>query len=268
MAEKALAEEPFPRLTGQDAFSAALLDPTTTIPDGLVTPEGKPATRRFGIYRNNVAVSLVNALSEVFPTVQNLVGEEFFRAMAHEYVRAHPPQSRLLFEYGATFPAFLDGFEPAAELPFLADVARVERLWLDSFHAADVKPLDSGALARFPAERLSELRLAPHPATRLFAGAHAAVSIVSRDRSRLPLDEVDPFEAESGLITRPAFDPELRHLPVGGLDFVATLLTGGTLGEAAGAALATDEHFNLPAAISAILEAGAFTTASIEGEDA
>lgn len=253
---------------GQDAFSSALLDPARAVPQGLVTPDGKPAARRFGIYRNNVAVSLVNALSEVFPTVQNLVGEEFFRATAHEYMRAHPPQSRLLFEYGATFPAFLETFEPVAELPFLADVARLERLWLDSFHSADADPLDAGALARMDAGRLAELRFTPHPATRLFAGGHAAVSIVSRDRAGLPLDQIDPFDPEAGLITRAAFDPELRHLPSGGVDFVGTLIRGGTLGEAATAALVADAQFNLPAAITAILEAGAFTTASIDGEDA
>ncbi len=126
----------------QQAFAAALLDPDRDIPEGLVTPGGQPAAKRFGIYRNNVTVSLVNALSEVFPTVQNLVGEEFFRAMARLYVQDNPPTSRLLFEYGASFPAFIGQFEPAADLPFLPDVARLERLWLDSFHAADATPLD------------------------------------------------------------------------------------------------------------------------------
>lgn len=254
--------------SGQAAFSQALLDPSSPVPCGLVTPQGNPATRRFGIYRNNVAVSLVNALSEVFPTVQNLVGEEFFRAMTHEYVRSCPPTSRLLFEYGATFPAFLESFEPAADLPFLADVARLERLWLDSFHSADAEPLEVGALARFPADRLAELRFAAHPATRLISASHAAVSIVARDRAGLPLDEIDPVAPEAGLITRPAFDPQLRHLPPGGFDFMETLIAGGTLGDATATAFAADGDFNLPAAISAILEAGAFIKASIDGEEA
>lgn len=244
----------------QDSFAAALLDPGSDIPQGLVTPDGRPAARRFGIYRNNVAVSLVNALSEVFPTVQNLVGEEFFRAMAHDYLRDNPPTSRLLFEYGATFPAFLERFEPVAELPFLADVALLERLWLDSFHAADAAPLGAQDLARVPPEMLAEVRLVAHPATRLFRGSHAAVTIVARDRAGEPLDGLDPFEPEDGLITRPAFDPELRHLPKGGAAFVGTLIDGGTLGEAAGEALGADPDFNLPAAISAIIEAGAFSS--------
>ncbi len=153
----------------QGTFAAALLDPDRDIPEGLVTPGGQPAARRFGIYRNNVTVSLVNALSEVFPTVQNLVGEEFFRAMARLYVQDNPPTSRLLFEYGASFPAFIGQFEPAADLPFLPDVARLERLWLDSFHAADAAPLDGTILQRVAPEQLASLTFGIIPRRACFA---------------------------------------------------------------------------------------------------
>ncbi|HWU61231.1 MAG TPA: DNA-binding domain-containing protein [Ensifer sp.] len=249
----------------QQAFAAALLDPDRDIPEGLVTPDGQPAGKRFGVYRNNVTVSLVNALAEVFPTVQNLVGEEFFRAMARLYVQDNPPASRLLFEYGANFANFIEGFEPASDLPFLSDVARLERLWLDSFHAADATPLDGAVLQRVDPEQLAGLTFIAHPASRLFRGEHAAVTIMARDRAGQPLDGLDPFMAEDGLVTRPAFDPEIRHLPLGGADFIGLLLAGHTLGEAAGAALSADPDFNLPAAISAIIEAGAFSQAFFEG---
>lgn len=251
--------------TRQRAFAAALLDADREIPEGLVTPDGQPAAKRFGIYRNNVTVSLVNALSEIFPTVQNLVGEDFFCAMARLYVQDNPPDSRLLFEYGASFPAFIEQFEPAADLPFLPDVARLERLWLDSFHAADATPLDGTVLQRVAPEQLAGLTFATHPATRLFRGDHAAVTIMARDRAGEPLDGLDPFVAEDGLITRPAFDPEIRHLPKGGADFVGLLIAGHTLGEAAATALSADPGFNLPAAISAIIEAGAFSKVLFEG---
>lgn len=119
------------------AFAAALQNRDLPPPDGLSRPGGKPATRRFAVYRNNVAVSLVDALAAIYPTLQNLVGEEFFRAMAHAYVLHNLPTSPLLFTYGANFPAFIETFAPASALPFLPDVARVERAWLDAFHAED-----------------------------------------------------------------------------------------------------------------------------------
>jgi hypothetical protein len=106
----------------QDRFSAALLDPGQPVPGALVSHSAGIPERRFAVYRNNVTVSLVNALAARFPAVQRIVGEEFFRDMARVYVRAHPPRSRLLMEYGDDFADFIAGFGPVAELEYLADV--------------------------------------------------------------------------------------------------------------------------------------------------
>src|SRR5690606_31278590 len=110
----------------QDTFSAALLDPARPVPDALVSHSAGIPERRFAVYRNNVTVGLINALATRFPAVQRIVGEEFFRDMARVYVRAHPPRSRLLMEYGDDFADFVAGFGPVAELEYLADVARLE----------------------------------------------------------------------------------------------------------------------------------------------
>jgi hypothetical protein len=253
-----MADTATTRLT--DAFSGALLDPDQPLPDGVVGPQGKQAAKRFSVYRNNVSVSLVNALADIFPTVQRLVGEDYFRAMARIYVQEHPPQSRLIFEYGRDFADFIAGFEPARHLTFLPDVARLERLWLDAFHAADATPLDAAVLATIPQEQLAGLRFTVHPAVRIFRASHAAVSIVSRDRSGRSLADVDPTAAEDGLITRPSFDVELRHLPKGAATFLETLMSGQTLGDAAGAAMAENPELDLSGTIAGTLEAGVFTT--------
>ena len=249
---------------GQGAFAAALTNVEVDIPQGLVTPDGRPATRRFGIYRNNVIVSLTEALTEIFPTVRNLVGEEFFRAMARLYIEAEPPRSRLLFEYGETFATFIEGFEHTADLPFLADVARIERSWLDSFHAADTTPMTSEALSNVPPEELGELCFVAHPATRIIVSRYSAISIVARDRAGATLDDIDPFEPEAGLITRQEFDPQMRHLPLASAQFARMLLDGETLGTAAQSAFSQDASFDLPGTLSALLQAGAFTAAKLK----
>ena len=68
-------------------FAAALLDPAAPCPSGLVTWNGSDAAQRFGVYRNNVTVSLIDAVADTFPVVQQLVGADFFRAMAGAFVR-------------------------------------------------------------------------------------------------------------------------------------------------------------------------------------
>src|SRR5215475_14376749 len=106
-----------PRELSYTAFSAALLDPEQPIPSVVAGPEGKASAKRYGVYRNNVTVSLIDALAEVYPAVQRLTGVEFFRAMARFHIRAMPPTSPLLFEYGRDFPAFIESYEYAQGLP-------------------------------------------------------------------------------------------------------------------------------------------------------
>ena len=142
-----------PELSSYATFASALLDPTYATPAIVIGPAGKGAAKRYNIYRNNVTVSLINALAAVYPAVQRITGVEFFRAMARFHVRATPPRSPLLFEYGHDFPAFVETYEYTRRLPWLADVARIERAWLDAHHAGDAEPLFVDALAAFPPER-------------------------------------------------------------------------------------------------------------------
>src|SRR5690348_3602449 len=119
------------------AFSSALLDPEQPIPSGVAGPDGKASVKRYSVYRNNVTVSLIDALAEVYPAVQRLTGVEFFRAMARFHIRATPPTSPLLFEYGREFPAFIVSYEYAQALPWLEAVGRIERAWLDFYPDAE-----------------------------------------------------------------------------------------------------------------------------------
>src|SRR6516225_5023142 len=89
-------------------FASALLDPAGATPAVVLGPAGKGAVKRYNVYRNNVTVGLINALAAVYPAVQRITGVEFFRVMARFHIRAAPPSSPLLFEYGREFPAFIE----------------------------------------------------------------------------------------------------------------------------------------------------------------
>src|SRR5246127_1468390 len=106
------------------AFAAALIDPERETPAIVAGPAGKGAEKRYNVYRNNVTFSLIDALAAICPAVQRITGIDFFRAMARFHVRATPPSSPLLSEYGRDFPDFIDSYEYAKLMPWLADVAR------------------------------------------------------------------------------------------------------------------------------------------------
>jgi Putative DNA-binding domain len=244
------------------SFAAALLAPDRATPADVGAHFGKSATRRYDVYRNNVTVSLINALAEIFPAVLRLVGEDFFRAMARFYIRATPPSSPLLFEYGRDFPAFIEGYEHARSMPWLADVARVERAWLDAYHAADAEPLSPAALAAIPGGQLSDLVFTPHPATRIVRSQFAAVTIFAANRDAEPRHQIDASLSEDALVTRTDNEVIVRHLPAGGAVFATTLMSGHSLAAAAMAALDAALSFDIAANIAGLIEAGAFTTIS------
>jgi len=238
-------------------IGSALLAPERPVPSGIDRPE------RFAVYRNNVVVGLIEALAAAYPATKALVGERFFNAMAGVHVRAEPPTSPVLILYGAGFAAFIEGFAPARRLPFLADVARLERLWLEAFHGAEAAPVPLDALARLPEAALAEACLALHPTAGLLASRHPVAALWAADTGRDTRDAVDLGRAETVLVLRPHDRVELHLLEPGEAAFVAALRAGRPLGAAAEAALAVAPGFRFAAALGRIFAVGAVTAISI-----
>src|SRR5580700_11096162 len=186
-------------------FATGLTDPTCPTPGGVVGPRGKGAVKRYNVYRNNVTVSLIDALVAIYPAVQRITGTEFFRAMARFHVRATPPTSPLLFEYGRDFPAFIESYEYAQDMPWLADVARIERVWLDAYHAADVPPLSPDVLAAVASDRVGDLVFTAHPAAYIVRSAYPAVAIFAMNRVEGPVTPLRSSTSEDALITRAGY---------------------------------------------------------------
>jgi hypothetical protein len=243
----------------QRNFAAALLDPELSTPPGLVGPDGEPSARRFAVYRNNVAVGLTDTLKAAFPTVCRIVGTEFFRAMARAYVVAEPPHSPILLDYGAGFPDFIGGFEPAATLPYLCDVARIERAWTEAYHAPEALPLDPASLAAIEADRYSDIRLRLHPSVHIVRSELPALTIWRMnvgDGAPAPVDLA--AGGEDVLIVRPMAEVEVRSMPPGGPEFVHALAEGVPVLTAMKAAITADPRFDLSANLSGLIGAGVF----------
>jgi putative DNA-binding protein len=248
------------------AFSSALLDPERATPAVVIGPNGKTTGKRYNVYRNNVTVSLIDSLAAIYPAVQRITGVDFFRAMVRFHIRATPPTSPLLLEYGREFPAFVETYEYAQDLPWLADVARIERAWLDAYHAADAAPLSVEGLAAIPPERLSSVVFAAHPATRIVRSRFSAVTIFAANRGDRAGNRIDAGTAEDALITRPETEVVVRHLPEGGAVFLSDLMSGRSLGEAAARALQAVPSFDIAACVAGMIEASVFTTISFGDE--
>lgn len=244
-------------MTDQRTFLATLSNSESPIPAGLLAPGGRPAGKRFDVYRNNVAVSLVEALQSGFPVVKKLVGDEFFTAMAGIYWRAHPPKSPVLTLYGDDFAEFLAGFPPAASVPYLPDIARLEYALRLSYHAADTDPVDPTTLTDLSAEHLMQLVFRFAPAVCVIASRWPIFGIwQANTMANAPAAGTEP---ETVLITRPEFDPIPTPLSAGEAAFITALLSGALLGEAAEAGAAKTD-FVLSDFLGLLLTQGAITS--------
>lgn len=244
---------------GAGAFASALLDPDIPVPDGLTGPQGDPAPRRYGVYRNNVVVGLMEALASTFPSLRAIMGEENFGRVTRNFVASHPPRSPMMQVYGDTFPTFLEGFAPLRNAPFLADVARVELAFLRAWHAADAPALSPGELAEIPADLVAGLTFAPHPAAWLLASRHPVFDLFAWRNGR-PDAGTDLALAQCVLVTRPELEVEVTRLSTSQHGFLASLADGEAFGEAAGSILAQDPQFDLAGTLALALGAGVFLT--------
>ena len=239
-------------------FARALLDPLCDLPPGLFVPRGGDARRRFAVYRNNVTAGLVEATLEGFPSLRGHLGERYFRAMAREFVRAHPPDSPVLARYGEALPGFVETFPPLARWPWLGDVARVELARRRASDAADERPTAADTLLGTGADALETLVPRPHPSLRLVRSRAPALTLW-----RAGLGEARPgphdAAAEDVAVVRPAMRVREHRLPPGGHAFLARMDGRATLGDAGRAALADAPDADVPALLALAVTSGALS---------
>ncbi len=197
-------------IVDQTEFTSALLNPELAVPKGLVDHSGRPAGKRFNVYRNNVVVSLIDAMQTAFPVIHKLVGDKFFKAMAKIYVQQHPPKNPMMMFYGKDFPAFLKTFEHVQKLPYLPDVARLELARRESYHAMDADPVSPDNLAALSPEDLMSAKFELAPSFILLSSPYPILSIWNMNMVE---DAPKPQPvAETVMLVRPELDVVMAAL--------------------------------------------------------
>ncbi len=196
--------------------------------------------RRFGIYRNNVASALINALRVRYPVTEKLLGAKAFDTLTQDFVAANRPHSPVLVDYGDNYPDFISVSGP---LPYLSDVARLESLWWRAYHAADAEPLAAGRFAGLSPENLETVRFGFHPSAAIFTSTWAIGAIWEAARQNANLNIVEITQPQSVLVWRPHADVRVHVIDRATAGFLTVLMEEKNLIEAIGA----DPQFDLPA---------------------
>lgn len=242
----------------QAAFAAHLVDGEARGIVDAVAGDTITAEARLRVHRHHVRHSLGVALAATFPTVQAVVGEDFFRAMAQSFVEGTLPAQPVLAEYGADFPPFVADWAPARSLPYLSDVARLDWALNVAWHAPEEGRLSAAMLAALPTEQLPLLRLGLSAGTSLVVSSYPIDRIWSASRPGVPAQDLALDGGVRLLVLRQADDAAFLALSSGEAAFLGAVAEGANLEAAAGRAGGAESDFDLSSGFARLLGLGCF----------
>lgn len=161
----------------------------------------RPAQGAMAVYRNTVLHGAVEALRANYPVVEKIIGDEMFEHVAVDFASACPPRNPVLALYGAEFAEWLGHQRWIGEVPYLPDVARVERLHVSSLFAPD-----AGRLPQYQATQTSRLpgtNLRLHPAACFAWLSTPAMSIWLAHQQPAGSEIAPEWKSEGALFARP-----------------------------------------------------------------
>ncbi len=235
----------------QSSFVALLGEPD----QGVV---GDMALKRaLAVHRNTSALAARQALQDNYPVILALVGADAFEACADAYYQAWPVRDPRLCVYGEHFSEFVAGYGPFSDLPYLTELARLERYWIEVFFAHDTAALGA---ADFAANIDLDAPVALNSAMRLSRFTYPVGQIWLAHQPSAPpraLDDI-AWEGDRVMITRLSDIVEISLLTAAEFSFLAACVDQETLGVACAAAAAADGECDLSSIIAKMLSAGVF----------
>lgn len=231
-----------------------------------INANGLTTEQRLQIYRNNVFITLTNALHAVFPCVQKIVGKDFFIGTAKKYIQQHPSTSGDLREYGHKFAEFLQTFAPAQTLPYLPEVAQLEWAYHQAFHGKASDIFDLHTLTTIPPEQYEQIKFHLNPTAQLFTFQYPILQIYqlcqpeSSDQETIDLTT----GGEQILLIRNHLEITLEKLTPGEYALLTAFKLGNTFAQACKSALTTEKKFNINSYLQKHLTCGTITSLTVE----
>lgn len=220
----------------QQALMAALLqrdDGAALRAQLAARPAG--VTRGLQAYQANAGASAERALAAAFPTVQALVGEDSFAALSRAFWHAEPPVRGDLAHFGAGLPAFIAASASLADVPYLADVARLDWQLAEAERALDAQ-LAPETLQRLTDTDPARLRLALMPGVAVLASAYPIVSLWNAhqpsDDAAQRRQRLDLSQGEHAVVWRAGWRACADTLAPAAAAWMQALLDGASLAAA------------------------------------
>lgn len=257
----------------QSRVLAALRSPGEIVdpiePGLFLAPPAGSIERRWTIYRNAYVVRLAQAIEDDYPAIARITGADAFRALCRRYVTAFPPHSYDIGRAGERLADYLPGDPIATDLPFLSDLARLERALVEAMVSPDHETLHWDEVVAMPADTFAETPLPLAPATRLLDSPWPLAALwLAKDQPNHTIDI--PLQGHPAviLVTRQGLEPRWRSIDADERAIVraareatspASLLQAGVFGDA------EDASLRLVRALQRVVGYGAFRSLRLPG---
>jgi hypothetical protein len=205
-----------------------------------------PSSERFKAYKLNVFKTLTRHLQKTFPSVWELMGDEWFTSLSYDYIETFPPTSGTLNEWGESFANFLSTFDPAKHLSYLKDIAYLDWIKHNSYYAKNAVPLDLTRLQLIASQDIEALLFTFHPSFYLFQSSYPIDQIIKVMEKNHHNNLVD-IKAGScfSVVCRPFQKVEISWISQSTHTFLGTLQQGSTLSNAHMCAQYIDRNFDV-----------------------
>ncbi len=217
-------------------------------------------TELFNIYRNGYFRSTIDTLVSNYPAVHALLGDELFRHLSKQFVAQFPPAFGSLVGYGDEFAMFLDDADISRQLPYLPDMARLDRGWLKVFFAADCEPLTPVSVTALINEsgEAGSQHIALIPASTIVSLRYQITDVWQLLKAKGRLDKAVELarKPEQTLLWRAGPAVLIRALPAVEFVFFSSLNEGLSIEEAAENAMEENTKFDIDSFFSNLIAAG------------
>jgi Putative DNA-binding domain len=150
----------------QHQFMAGLRqqDGSTIATNLMDKPVTKPGLRA---YLHAYSARLAEVLEKDHPSLGNYLGDDLWHALCVGYIEKHPSPYRSLRNFGDHLPGYLLLDDRFNTNPEIAELAQLERNFLDCFDAPDANTIAFSDLIALDAEQWPILKLIFHPSLQL-----------------------------------------------------------------------------------------------------
>ncbi len=212
------------------------------------------------VYRNNYRGNLHDALAGAYPVVKRLVGDDFFRFMARKFITQYPSRNANLHRYGAELAEFVAAFEPAKQLVYLPDVARLEWACHCAYFADDGVVLNLNELEKVAPAAYGDLVLHMHPCCHVLHSNYPITAIWEAHQPGAPEDfriDLDSGPVDA-LVSRNNDVVAVTELTPADAAWLLKIQAGTTLGEATAETLDRHPDFDLLRALQMLVAQNVF----------